>query len=106
LLGPDGRGRLTAVQLIPQILADLSSIGLGFSVIHFGAARRSSLGTLLRWAWKPAFLGTLVMFGVGQLIVRWTVSGDHGDEWTMRAYLLICPLTAVIVVCSEALRAA
>jgi O-antigen/teichoic acid export membrane protein len=62
ILGPDNRGRLTAIQLVPQILADLSSVGLAFSIVHFGSARRSSIGTLLRWSAVPALGGTAVMF--------------------------------------------
>lgn len=105
VLGPDGRGRLTAIQLLPQMLADLSSIGLGFSIVHYGSARRDSLRGLLRWSIKPAAVATVVMFAIGQALVR-PIVGDHAADVTlMRLYLLICPLTAVLVVCAEGLRA-
>jgi O-antigen/teichoic acid export membrane protein len=105
ILSPEGRGRLTSIQLLPQMLADLSSIGLAWSIVHFGAAKRDSLGTLVRWSTKPAMLGTLVMFLVGQALVLPIVGSDTGDATPMRIYLLICPVTAVMVVNSEALRA-
>ncbi|CAN5488026.1 hypothetical protein BH24ACT5_BH24ACT5_17120 [soil metagenome] len=106
VLGPDGRGRLTAIQLLPQMLADLSSVGLAFSIVHYGSARRGSLRTLLSWSVKPTIIGTAVMFTIGQLAVL-PIVGDHGsDVRFMRIYLLMCPLTAVIVLASESLRAA
>jgi len=105
ILGPDGRGRLTAIQLVPQMLADLSSVGLGFSIIHFGSAKRDSLRALMGWSVKPAIVGSIVMFALGQLLVSPILGDNKGDVRFMRVYLLICPLTAVVVVSAEALRA-
>ncbi|MCU1500252.1 MAG: hypothetical protein JWM47_4205, partial [Acidimicrobiales bacterium] len=105
VLGPSRRGRLAAIQLVPQMLADLAALGLGFSIIHYGAARQTSLRGLLRWSFKPMAIGSLVMFGVGQLLV-WPILGQsHADIPLMRVFLLVCPVTAVFSVASEVLRA-
>lgn len=103
ILGPAGRGRLTAIQLVPQMLADLSSVGLTFAVVHFGSARRGSLRVLMRWSVRPAVYGTVAMFTLGQLLV-WPIVGGGSDATLMRVYLLMCPLTAVMSISAESLR--
>jgi O-antigen/teichoic acid export membrane protein len=105
VLGPERRGRLAAIQLVPQMLADLAALGLGFSIIHYGSARHSSLRALLRWSFKPMVVGSLVMFAIGQIMVEPILSRSHVDVPLMRVFLLICPVTAVFSVSSEVLRA-
>jgi enterobacterial common antigen flippase len=105
ILGPEGRGRLVAIQLVPQILADLSAIGLGFAIIHFGARHPLSVGRLIRWSMWPVTVGSLVMMAIGNLIAGSIAGGDPHDERLMRWYLLLCPITAVTIVMLESLRA-
>ena len=105
VLGPERRGRLAAIQLVPQMLADLAALGLGFSIIHYGAARHSSMRALLRWSFKPVAIGSLIMFILGQLLVAPILSRSQVDMPVMRAFLFICPVTAVFSVSSEVLRA-
>jgi len=105
ILGHERRGRLAAIQLVPQMLADLAALGLGFSIIHYGSARHSSLRALLRWSFKPMAVGSLILFVVGQTLVGPILSRSHVDVPLMRVFLLICPVTAVFSVSSEVLRA-
>ncbi len=104
-LGPERRGRLAAIQLVPQMLADLAALGLGFSIIHYGAARQSTLRGLLKWSFKSLVIGSLVMFAVGQLLVGPILHRSQVDIPLMRTFLLVCPVTAVFGVSSEVLRA-
>lgn len=105
VLGPDRRGRLAAIQLVPQMLADLSALGLGFSIVHYGSARQSSLRGLLKWSFKPMAIGSITMFAFGQLLVGPILHRSPADIPVMRTFLLICPVTAVFSVASEVLRA-
>lgn len=105
VLGPERRGRLAAIQLVPQMLADLAALGLGFSIIHYGSAHHSSLRGLLRWSFKPMAAGSLMMFAVGQILVGPILGRSHVDVPLMRVFLFICPVTAVFSVSSEVLRA-
>lgn len=103
-LGPAGRGTLVTVQLLPQILAQLASVGLGFSVIHFGAQRPDSTRVLWRWALRRCALGAAVTWIVGQALAPLlTASAD--DERMLRVYLFLCPLQAFLTVPYESLRA-
>lgn len=103
-LGPAGRGTLVTVQLLPQILADLSSLGLGFSIVHFGAQERRSVRVLWKWSLSRCALGTALLFSLGQLAAP-LVTSTPGDERMLRIYLFICPITAFITVPLEMLRA-
>lgn len=103
-LGPEGRGTLATVQLLPQILATLAPVGLGFSIIHFGTRRPASLRTLWRWSLRRCVLGALVTFAVGWLIAP-LITSSANDERMLRVYLLLCPLAAFTFVPLEMLRA-
>lgn len=105
LLGPEGRGRLVAVQLVPQLLADLAALGLGFSIVHFGARHRESLAVFIRWSMMPLLIGSTVMMVTGFALSSWVTDGMAEDERLMRLYLLLCPITAFSVVLLEGLRA-
>lgn len=104
-LGTEGRGRLVAVQLVPQLLADLAALGLGFSIVHFGARHQESIGVMLRWGVRRAIAGGVLMFGVGQALASSLAGSVGSDERLIRVYLLICPLTALTIVTVESLRA-
>ena len=106
LLGPNGRGRLVTVQLLPQLLADLAALGIGFSIVHFGSRKPRSIGTLLRWSFRPALIGSVTMFAIGQLLAGRITRGSPSDEHLLRIYLVLCPLTAFMVIAIESLRAA
>ena len=105
VLGPDGRGRLVAIQLVPQLLADLSALGLGFAMVHHGSRHRSHIGTLIRWSVVPVSIGSLVMMAIGYIAAPWVAAGVDDDVRLLRIYLLLCPLTAVLSVLVESLRA-
>lgn len=105
VLGPTERGRLVTIQLLPQLLADLSALGLGFAIIHFGARKRTSIGSLLRWSLRPALLGSVIMFTVGQVLAAPITRGAANDERLLRIYVLLCPLTAFMVLALESFRA-
>ncbi len=105
VLGPERRGRLAAIQLVPQMLADLAALGLGFSIIHYGSARQTSLRALLKWSFKPMAIGSLTMFAIGQILVGPILHRSNVDIPLMRTFLLICPVTAAFTVSSEVLRA-
>ncbi len=105
ILETEGRGRLAAIQLTPQLLADLSALGLGFSVVHFGARKTSSIGTLLRWSIKPILLGSAALMALGYVLAGPIAGGPQGDEKLLRLYLLACPIVAFTAVMLESLRA-
>lgn len=103
-LGPAGRGTLVTVQLLPQILAQLASVGLGFSVIHFGAQRPDSTRVLWRWALRRCLLGSIVTWTIGQALAP-LLTATPDDERMLRVYLFLCPLQAFLTVPYESLRA-
>lgn len=103
-LGPEGRGTLVTVQLLPQILANLASVGLGFSIIHFGAKRPMSARTLWRWSLRRCAAGAAVTWALGQLVAP-LITDSADDERMLRIYLLLCPLLAFTAVPLEMLRA-
>lgn len=103
-LGPSGRGTLVAVQLLPQILADLSSVGLGFAMIHFGSRRPDSVKALWKWSLRRCALGAAILFTLGQLTVP-LLANNPSDRNMLRVYLLLCPLVAFTAVPFEAMRA-
>jgi O-antigen/teichoic acid export membrane protein len=103
-LGPEGRGTLVTVQLLPQLLANLASVGLGFAIIHFGAKRPSSARALWRWSLRRCAAGAAATWILGQILAPLiTDAGD--DERMLRIYLLLCPLLAFTAVPLEMLRA-
>jgi O-antigen/teichoic acid export membrane protein len=106
VLGPERRGRLVAIQLLPQLLADLASLGLGFSIVHFGARRPNSIGTLIRWSVRPAIIGSMLTFTIGQLLAGAVAGGSADDERLLRFYLALCPIVAFTTIAAESLRAA
>ncbi len=103
-LGPDGRGTLVTVQLLPQILGSLASVGLGFSIIHFGSPERRSVRVLWRWSLRRCALGSAVVWSVGQLLAP-VITSSGSDERMLRVYLFLCPLQAFTDVPYELLRA-
>lgn len=103
-LGPAGRGTLVTVQLLPQILAQLASLGLGFATIHFGARERRSVRVFWRWSLRRCAIGSLAMFALGQLLAP-VITSNASDERMLRVYLLLCPLQAFVEIPYEILRA-
>lgn len=104
-LGPDGRGQLVAVQLVPQMLADLAALGMGFAIVHYGARYQSSIGAIVRWAVPTVLVGSAIMMVVGFALADVVTQGDATDASLFRWYLLICPITALTVVANESSRA-
>lgn len=104
VLGPERRGRLAAIQLVPMLLAELAAAGMGFAIVHYGASRPRSLRTLLAWALRVAAWGSVAMIIAGQILVAPILDRSPQDVWAMRLFLVICPLTAIYSVCSEVLR--
>lgn len=102
-LGPEGRGTLVTVQLLPQLLGGLASVGLGFSMIHFGSRARRSVRTLWRWSLRRCALGATVTWTFGQLIAP-LITSSGSDERMLRVYLLLCPILAFTDVPYELLR--
>lgn len=103
-LGPEGRGTLVTVQLLPQLLGGLASVGLGFSIIHFGSRERRSVRALWRWSLPRCALGAAVTFTIGQLIAP-LITSSGSDERMLRVYLFLCPILAFTDVPYELLRA-
>lgn len=106
ILGPERRGRLAAIQLLPQLLADLAALGLGFSIIHFGARQVTTIGRLIRWSIRPALVGSALTFTIGQLLAPLIAGHSPGDERLLRTYLALCPIVAFTTLAVESLRAA
>lgn len=103
-LGAAGRGTLVTVQLLPQIFADLASVGLGFAVIHYGSQRPGSIRQLWKWSLARCALGAVVTFAAGHAIAP-LLTNNIDDERMLRIYLLLCPILAFTTVPLEALRA-
>lgn len=94
LLGPTGKGQLTAVTLWPNVFATIGSLGLTNSVVYFASksddqkvktiwAGTISIGIIL-----SILLGTLGFFLLPFLMKQY--SGQL--IWTARFYLLFIPL--------------
>lgn len=105
VLGPDGRGRLVAVQLVPALLADLAALGLGFAMVHFGSRHPLHVAEFVRWSLVPVVVGSFVMMSFGFVIAPWVAAGFDEDIQLLRSYLLLCPLTGIFTVLVESLRA-
>ena len=59
----------------------------------------------MRWSLRPALLGSVIMFSIGQLLAAPITRGSAADERLLRIYLLLCPLTAFMVIALESFRA-
>lgn len=103
-LGPEGRGRLVVLQVMPQFLADLAAIGLPFAIVHFGAKSSGSAMTLMRWSIRPALIGSAVTFTIGQCVASSLTSGVDADTRLLRIYLFLCPVVAFTTVAQEMFR--
>ena len=77
ILGPSGRGELTAVILWPMLLTTLGGLGINQAVTYY-AARTRDLGALVGSALAFLVVDSLLLVGVGLLLIP-LVLGGHGD---------------------------
>jgi O-antigen/teichoic acid export membrane protein len=103
ILGVEGRGTLAAVQLVPVLLAQFSSVGTGYSLIHFGSKHVSGIKVFLRRSLYSAVAGSLVFYVIGQLVAA-SIALNPTEESMVRVYLFLCPLSALTAVMLDALR--
>ncbi|MFV0306513.1 MAG: lipopolysaccharide biosynthesis protein [Desertimonas sp.] len=104
ILGPEGRGRLVSLQVLPQLVAELAAIGLPFAMVHYGARQPRTIATLLRWSVKPALIGSVAMIALGQALASTVTGGIDADTDVVRIYLLLCPVVAFTTLAQETFR--
>jgi enterobacterial common antigen flippase len=107
LLGPSGRGALTALIVWPQLLAFSASIGLPQAIIYcIRREPRASSGLLGRAITLSALAGIVVMI-IGMCSAS-TLLGNHEPSTMLfvRWSMIICPMITVSAVTLASLQAA
>lgn len=74
-LGPDLRGELAAVILIPTLIAAIGSLGI-FQAVTARTARTDSLGTVVGTALVIVAVESVALIGIGLLLIP-LILGDH-----------------------------
>lgn len=87
-LGPHGRGELTAILLWPLVLATVGSLGVSDSVTFHAARRTSPVGTLAATSAALAAVQSVLLVGIGALVVPEALSG-YGASTTRLAVLFL-----------------
>ena len=93
-LGPEGRGLLTALLIVPEMVASLCDMGIRQSVGHFIAKGKASMSAVLG-AIGLIYIGTTLL-GIGGCWVYFTYFGR--DEYTWPLIILATmtiPLTII-----------
>jgi O-antigen/teichoic acid export membrane protein len=92
-LGPHGRGELTAILLWPLVFATIGSLGVADSVTFHAARRTAPVGTLVATSGLLGALQSVLLVGIGALVVPAVLSG-YGSSTVHLAllFLAVIPL--------------
>jgi len=105
LLGPKGRGELTAIQLWPTLLAILASFGMPEALVYLTAKTRGTAGGQLGTAMTIGSFTALVFGAFGYLALPFLLAAQ--PQLTVahaRTYLLVIPLYIVTLLPCHPLR--
>lgn len=94
LLGPLGKGQLTAVTLWPVILASVGSLGLVNAIVYYsGKSSDEKTQTIWSGSFTIGLIQTLVLITLGFFLLPF-IMGQYSNEmiWIARFYLLFIPL--------------
>lgn len=105
VLGPEGRGELAAIQLLPTLLSGLALLGLGEAVTYYAARDPGRASVTITTALSTAFASAVLFIIVGQIIAAGVLAG-YSEQVTSAAaiYLLYLLLYAVTGIPHQAFR--
>lgn len=105
LLGPEGRGELAAIQLLPMLLSGLAMLGLGEAVTYFSARDPSRASVTITTALLTALASAMAFVVVGQFLVA-EVLADYSEAVRSAAaiYLFYIVLHAIAGIPHQAFR--
>ena len=98
LLGPIGRGELSAIQTIPSFLGMLALLGVPSAVAYFSAREPHAARSLTLTAMGLASLGAVAFMALGLMLMPWALK--HQSASTVhyaRLYLVFVLLQAIQV---------
>src|SRR4051812_30853910 len=78
LLGPDDRGHLAVLVLIPSLIAQLGGLGLPLAVTHFVARDDRTSRQVAAALWRPALIQTLVLTAIHAAVLVVVVHFEPG----------------------------
>lgn len=102
LLGPNGRGELAVVQMLPTLLASLAMLGMPEALTYWVARDRERGATLLTSATLVCVAGSLVAAPLGYVLIGAVLEGDVVDE--SRQYLALLAVFPLVHLAHHPLR--
>ncbi|GIU83798.1 MAG: hypothetical protein KatS3mg008_0573 [Acidimicrobiales bacterium] len=106
LLGPTGRGELSAIMTIPTLLGALATLGLPEALVWAAAAEREKSGRLLSTCLVLTLAASLIFAALGWLLLPAALASQEPEVVrAARFYLLQVPVAAVMSVAPQTLRA-
>jgi O-antigen/teichoic acid export membrane protein len=95
-LGPSGRGELAALLLWPSMLVLVGSLGVGDGITYHGARGTAPVGTLVGSTLAISVAQSVVLVGIGALIIP-LVFADYGGSTLVVAYVLLAYIPASLL---------
>lgn len=96
MLGPNGRGELAAIQVIPSFLTIVAFLGTGQSITYYSAKKPQTLGTILGTALCMTLLWSVPVCAVGALLQSFALTSFRKEVVvTGLLFLLYIPLNLV-----------
>jgi O-antigen/teichoic acid export membrane protein len=97
LLGPRGRGELTAIQTWPSVIATASMLGLPDALVYFSAKEPERLGRRLGSAMLLGLLTSTIVGGVAYLAMPTLLAAQSTSVVSAaRWFLLLGPIYALV----------
>lgn len=103
LLGPSGRGELAAIQLIPNIIATVSSLGMDEAAVFFVAQQPGAAQAIVKASLRRAAAGGAMFLLAGVLIVPFLIT-DPGTSLSIQLCMPIVIAAPVFYVCHQPMR--
>lgn len=104
LLGADGRGRLAAIQNVPDLVALFGALGLGEAALYFAAREPGTSRAVTMRALKIGLAGIALAMVVGWVVILLTLR-DPELRRDATLYLLVIPPTVIYTIAYQPLRA-
>jgi len=105
LLGPEGRGELTAIQSWPMLIAVFASLGLNKSIIYYSAKKPKQAGELLGSAVALSLLAIIPFMLLGYIIIPLLLSAQSEEVVRLsQLYLIYLPISALVGIPHSSLR--
>lgn len=97
LLGPQGRGELSAIQTTPSFIAALAMIGMPEATAYFSACSPSEAGSYLTSAITIALVSSLPFMCIAYSVMPVLLKAQSpGIIYASRWYILVTPLYALV----------